>query len=177
MVKRIELAREVVSAQTSLGLLINQENPSGRVIDAELAAQALGVRLVVLNASTRSEIENAFYKASQERVGMLLVQGEPLFFQERNLVIELAARYEMPAMYGFREFVDRGGLISYGADILDGYRIAGTYLGRILKGEQPKDLPVQQPAKLQLVINLKTAETLGLAIPETLLATADGVIQ
>ena len=177
MVKRIELAREIVSAETSFGLLINQENPSGRVMDAELAARALGVPLVVLNASTRNEIETAFFKASQERVGMLLVQGEPLFFQERNLVIGLAARYAMPAMYGFREFVDRGGLISYGADILDGYRIAGTYLGRILKGEQPKDLPVQQPAKLQLVINLKTAKTLGLAIPETLLATVDEVIQ
>jgi putative tryptophan/tyrosine transport system substrate-binding protein len=176
-VKRIQLVHQMTPVGMSIVLLVNLDNPSARVADAELAARTLGVRLTVLNASRRAEIETAFLRISEERIGVLVVQGEPAFFQEMNFVVGLARRYGLPTIFGFREFVEAGGLMSYGADILDTYRIAGSYLGRILKGEKPTELPVQQSTKIELVINLKTAKALGLAIPEMPLATADEVIQ
>jgi putative ABC transport system substrate-binding protein len=135
------------------------------------------VRLVTLNASTLREIEAAFEVVIEQRIGALLTSGDPLWTVRRAQLAALTARHAVPAIYAVRDIADAGGLISYGASISDAYRLVGTYAGRILKGEKPADLPVQQATKLELVINLKTAKALGLTIPETLLATANEVIE
>jgi putative ABC transport system substrate-binding protein len=176
--KRLELLHEVAPAATSIGYLHDPgvttvEEPSLKVVEA--AVHTLGLRLVTANASTPSEIESALAMAVGEGIGALLV-GE-LFFPWRDQVAALVAHYALPAMYPYRQMVDAGGLISYGPSIPDSVRLGGTYVGRILKGEKPADLPVVQPTKIEFVINLKTAKALGLTIPETLLATADEVIQ
>jgi len=133
--------------------------------------------LIIQSASTPSEIEPAFAILVGQRIGSLLVDNDPLFFNQRDQIAALAARHALPAIYHSRENVEVGGLMSYGASFADAYRLAGTYAGRILKGEKAADLPVQQSTKVELVINLETAKSLGLTIPETLLATADEVIQ
>jgi putative ABC transport system substrate-binding protein len=179
--KRLELLHEMVPAATEIGLLVNPTNnaqTAAQVSQAEVAARALGLRLIIQNASTSREIEAAFPILAEQRIGALLVDNDALFFNQRGLLAALAARHRMPAIYHAREIVEAGGLMSYGATFADAYRLAGTYAGRILKGEKPGNLPVQQvTTKVALVINLKTAKTLGVTIPETLLATADEVVQ
>ena len=175
--KRMGLLREIAPNATKLALLVNPNNPNAEpdTKDAQASADALGRQLRVLTAKTERDFEGAFAAIVQEQVGGLLVGVDSLFDVEQLVV--LAARHAIPVIYPYRQFVAAGGLMSYGPSFTEPYRVAGIYAGRILKGEKPADLPVQQPTKLELVINLKTAKALGLTIPETLLATADEVIQ
>jgi putative ABC transport system substrate-binding protein len=145
--------------------------------EIETAARVLGVRLVVLSASSPSEIEAAFGAVVQQRAGALVVGSDPLFFGQRDQLVTLASRHGVPAIYHDPQFVEAGGLMSYGAKVLDGYRLVGVYTGRILKGEKPADLPVQQSTTVELIINMKTAKALGLTVPITLLGRADEVIE
>jgi putative ABC transport system substrate-binding protein len=177
--KRLELLRELFPATSTFALLVNPSNPN--VVDVpetEAATNAIGRRLKVLNASTEGDLEGAFTTMVERQVGALVVMPDPLFFQRRAQLVALAARYAVPTIYPAREFTESGGLISYGPNLLrDIIQQAGIYVGRILKGTKPADLPVQQSIKLELVINLKTAKALGLTIPPTLLARADEVIE
>jgi putative tryptophan/tyrosine transport system substrate-binding protein len=178
--KRLELLHELMPAATSIAVLVNPTNsaatePETRELQA--AAHVLGLQLLVLNASTLREIEAAYASFASHRADAILVSGESFFTAYRDQIVMLAARYAVPAIYSGRSYVDAGGLISYGTDSLDGYRQVGVYSGRILKGEKPADLPVQQVTKIELVINLKTARALGLTVPLTLLARADEVIE
>jgi putative ABC transport system substrate-binding protein len=178
--KRLELLHEVVPAAELIAVLVNPANPGYFEVETktlQVAAQVLGVRLQVLNASDPSEFEGAFATLGRERAGGLMVVGDALFNDHPDKLVALAARYSLPAMYSSREYTMAGGLMSYGASIIDAWHLAGTYTGRILNGEKAADLPVQQSTKVELIINLKTAQPLGLKIPETLLATADEVIQ
>jgi putative tryptophan/tyrosine transport system substrate-binding protein len=177
--KRLELLHKMVPSATSIGFLVNRTSPQvqTQMREAEFAARALGVRLVMRDPSTPAEIEETFEILIGQKIGALLVDSDPFFFIQGAQLATLAARHAVPAIYHARETVEAGGLLSYGADISDAYRVAGTYAGRILKGDKAADLPVQQSTKVELVINLKTAKALGLTIPETLLATADEVIQ
>ena len=141
-----------------------------------LQPRALGRKLQVFTASNAMEIETAF-SSLRERIGGLLVSGDPYFDGERDRLVSLAARYSVPTVYQWREFATIGGLMSYGTSILDAYRQAGTYVAKILNGGKPADLPVLQPTRLELVINLKTAAALGLTVPATLLASADEILE
>jgi putative ABC transport system substrate-binding protein len=176
--KRLQLLHEIVPAVMTFAYLINPTTPDdGHVREAEMAARVLGAKLLVLTTTRPSEIEAAFATLAQQRIGALAVDSDTLFYVQRDQLAELAARHALPTIYHAREITKAGGLVSYGPNFSDAYRLAGTYAGRILKGEKPADLPVQQSTRLDLVINLKTAKALGLTIPETLLATADEVIQ
>jgi putative tryptophan/tyrosine transport system substrate-binding protein len=178
--KRLELLHSLVPEAKSIGFLINPTNTTVtkiEMMEAESAAHTLGVRLVPLNASNLREIETVFETLAAQRIRALLAGGDPLWTFQRIQLAVLTARYSVPAIYAVREITDAGGLISYGAGISDAYRLAGNYTGRILKGEKPADLPVQQSTRIEMILNLKTAKALGLTIPETLLATADEVIQ
>ena len=141
------------------------------------AASALGIEVRVLNASTEQDLDEAFAFVAKAGVDGLVVPAEPFFDSQRDRMVALAARHAVAAIYGFREYVVAGGLMSYGASLPDSYRRCGTYVGRILKGEKSADLPVMQPTKFDLVINLKTAKALGLTVPDRLLAIADEVIE
>jgi putative ABC transport system substrate-binding protein len=141
------------------------------------AAQRIGQQIRVLTASTVNEIDGALTAAAELHLAALIVDGDPLFNRQRDQMAALAARYRIPSSYPTRVFADAGGLMSYGDKRFESYRQAGIYVGRMLKGEKPAGLPVLQPTKFELIINLKTAKALGLTIPETLLATADEVIQ
>jgi putative tryptophan/tyrosine transport system substrate-binding protein len=145
--------------------------------EVQQAAHALGQQVVVLSASAASEIDTAFTALGQQRVGALLVSGSPIFASQRNQIVALCARHSLPALFSTREYSAAGGLISYGANLSDSYRQAAIYVGRILKGDRPSDLPVLQPTKFELVINLKTAKALGLDVPDRLVALADEVIE
>jgi putative tryptophan/tyrosine transport system substrate-binding protein len=171
--------QELVPGAALVAIFINPNNAVAPFAakDAEEAISTIGKRLVVLEARTEREIDVAFVTLVQQRVGALLVTPDPFFMSRRKQIITLAASNAIPTMYGEREFVDDGGLVSYSTSVSDAYRQAGIYAGLILKGAKPADLPVQQPTKLELVINLKTANTLGLKIPPTLLALADEVIE
>ena len=147
------------------------------VKDVREAAAPLGLQLIILIANTEGEIEAAFAGLNQQRADAMIVATSPFFFTRAKPIAALAARHGLPAIYARREFAEAGGLMSYGYDVADGYRQMGNYAGRILKGEKPADLPVVQPTRFELVINMKTAKALGLTIPETLLATADEVTQ
>jgi putative ABC transport system substrate-binding protein len=145
--------------------------------DVELAAQALGQQLIVAPVSSGGELDGAFRSIVERGAKALLVGSGPLLTSDRERVVALAARYAIPAIYALREFVEAGGLMSYGASIVEAYRQTGMYAGRVLKGEKPADLPVMQSTKFELVINLKTAKALGLTIPPGVLAIADEVIE
>jgi putative ABC transport system substrate-binding protein len=177
--KRLGILHDLIPTATTIGLLVNPTDPRAETQTGEMqeAAHALGLQIHVLNASTEGEINTAFAILSQLRLGALLVGTSNLFSRRREQFVTLAARQEVPAIYQYREYVAAGGLISYGTSITDAYRQAGIYAGRILKGEKPDDLPVLRPTKFELVINLKTAKTLGLTIPSGVLAIADEVIE
>jgi putative tryptophan/tyrosine transport system substrate-binding protein len=175
--KRLELLHNLVPSASLIALLAHPANVA-EIRQVQRAANILGLRLLILNVTRREEIEPAFTTISDQKVRALLVSGDPfLHFTQRDLLITLAARHAVPAIYLLREIVEAGGLMSYGPDTRDGYRLAGNYAGRILKGERPADLPVQQSVKFDLAINLKTAKALGLTFPESLLAIADEVIE
>jgi putative ABC transport system substrate-binding protein len=141
------------------------------------AAAAVGRQLVTADAANEGEFDAAFQSLVQQRASAVLVAASPLFTSRRDHIVALAAHHAMPAMFQFREFAEAGGLVSYGANIAEAYRQAGIYVGRILKGEKPSELPVMQPTKFELVINLKTAKAIGLTIPPAVLAIADEVIE
>jgi putative ABC transport system substrate-binding protein len=169
-----------MSPASTIAVLVNPANIAQTATEratVQDAARALGARLVILDASSPSEIESAFEVLVGQRVGALVVSGEAFFLTQRNRLVELAAHHAVPTIYAFREFPVAGGLMSYGADFTEPLRLLGVYTGRILKGEKPANLPVQQATKVELVINLKTAKTLGLAIPLPLLGRADLVIE
>ena len=162
-----------------IGLLANPTNPRSDLVIQELEepARALGLRLHVLKASTESELESAFASLVKLGISALLVAQEPSYLRWRERIAALAASHAVPATYGQREFATAGGLMSYDASVADSFRQVGVYVGRILKGEKPADLPVMQPTKFELVINLTAAKALGLEIPPTLFARADEVIE
>jgi len=177
--KRLELIRELLPKASAFTMLINPNFPTAlaeaRVVQD--AASTLGIQINVLNASTESEIDKAFANVIQEKVGAVMVGTDPFLLGQRDQIAGLAARHAIPTMYFLREFVQAGGLLSYGPDIRRGYRQAGVYTGYILRGSKPADLPVLRPTSFLLSINLKTAKALGLTLPPTLLALADEVIE
>src|SRR6516162_5630323 len=177
--KELALLHELVPSTATIGFLENPNNPIFELTtrDVEAAAAAIGLKVQILKAGTDHEIDAAFVSLVQARTRALLVGGDVFFNNRIERLIELAARHAIPTMYWYREFVVAGGLISYGTSLIEQYRQAGLYTGRILKGEKPADLPVQQTTKLELVINLKTAKALGLDVPDRLLALADEVIE
>jgi putative ABC transport system substrate-binding protein len=177
--KRLQLLGELIPSAAAFGVLADPAFPDTQSVIADLqaAARTLGRQLVVVNARTDSDLEAAFATFSQQRVGAVLVGTSTLYNRRMEQLAALAARHALPAVFLYREFVLAGGLMAYGSSLGYSNHQLGIYTGRILKGEKPADLPVEQPTKLELVINLKTAKALGLTIPETLLATADEVIQ
>jgi len=177
--KRLQLLHELIPGATALGILLNPNNSysESRLHDLETAAQTVGRRLVVVRAGSERDLDTAFATLAEENAGAVVVGGDTFFNTRRDQIVALAARHRMPAVYQWREFVDAGGLMSYGSDRADANRQAGHYVGRILKGERPGDLPVMQTTKIELLINLKTAKALGLTFPITLLGRADEVIE
>jgi putative ABC transport system substrate-binding protein len=177
--KQIQLLRELAPKAAVMGFLVNPNNPdfSSATKATQEAADALGRKLVVVKASAASDFDLAFATLVQQRVAALFVDVDPLFVDQRTKLAALAARHRLPAIYALREFVDAGGLMSYGPSITDANRQLGLYTGRVLKGTKPADLPVMQSTTFELVINLKTAKTLGLTIPPSLLLRADQVIE
>jgi putative ABC transport system substrate-binding protein len=177
--KQFEIVRETVPNAALIGFLVNPNNTDAetKTKDARAAAEAVGQKLFVVQAGTESELEAGFEMLVQQQAGALVVAAEPFFISRREKLVELAARHKVPAVYTIREFATAGGLMSYGTNIIEAHRIAGLYAGRILKGEKPADLPVQQSTKVELVLNLKTAKALGLTIPLPLLGRADEVIE
>jgi putative ABC transport system substrate-binding protein len=177
--KRLQLLIEMVPSASTLAFLVNPNNPTtpGRITEMESTARAIGRQLMVFKASGEGDIDAAFSTLSRQRVGAVLVAGDALFTSRREQLVGLAARYSVPASYNQREYAVDGGLMSYGADLKEVYYQGGLYVGRILKGEKPADLPVLQPTKVEFVINQKTARSLGLTIPLPLLGRADEVIE
>ena len=179
-VKRLGLLHELLPAAKRFAALLNRDDPVAgmSLLDLEAAAAALGLRqLLVLSASSEREIDAVFASLAQQQVSALLVSTDALFVSRREKLVASAARHSIPAIYDLREFAAAGGLMSYGSSLTDAYRQVGDYTGRILRGEKPADLPVQKAVKVEFVINLETAEALGLTIPPTLLARADEVIE
>jgi putative ABC transport system substrate-binding protein len=176
--KRIGLLRQLLPNIDAVGVLVNPTYPvaAAQLKDVEAAAASLNVRLIVTNASADRDFEPAF-ALIQQRAGALFVAADPFFNSRRDQIVALAARYAVPAIYEWREYAEAGGLMSYGTSVTDAYRHAGSYVGRILKGEKPAELPVMQTTKFELVINLKTAKALGLDVPLGLTAGADEVIE
>ena len=177
--KRLELLRELVPSAAHIGFLVNPANPTSesQVTDVRAAARERRVDLLVVNAGSEREIDEGFASFVQQRVNAIVIGADSLFLSRRDQLVGLAARHALPAIYNLREYVDNGGLITYGASITDAFRLAGGYAGRILKGEKPPDLPVQQTVKFELAVNLKTAKALGLTVPDKLLVAADEVIE
>jgi putative ABC transport system substrate-binding protein len=177
--KLLELVAEMVPQADVIALMVNPNNPIAEpmIRDVQEAARAKGVKLAVLKAGTESEIDAAFASLVQLQAGALVVDPDALFISRRGQIVALTSRRAVPAIYAHREFAAAGGLISYGSDDTALLRQAGSYAGRILKGAKPADLPVQQPTKFELVVNLKTATALGLTVPQSILARADEVIE
>jgi ABC-type uncharacterized transport system substrate-binding protein len=177
--KRIELLHDLVPQATTLALLVNPDNPpiQQQINDAEAAARALGLRLHILRARSDRDIDAVFTTLARQRIAAVAVAAAPFFDTRRALLVAAAARHAVPAIYHFREFTEAGGLLSYGIDPVDTSRHIGGYVARILKGTKPADLPVMQPTKFELVVNLKTARALGLTIPPPFRARADRLIE
>jgi putative tryptophan/tyrosine transport system substrate-binding protein len=177
--KRLQLLHDLVPKAESIALLVNPTSPVAepQTRDAQAAARALSVRLVVLSAVTENDFDQVFASLAQQGADALLVSADPLFASRRERLVALAARHAIPALYEIREFVEAGGLVSYGTVLGDGYYKGGNYVARILKGTNPSDLPVEQIEKFELVINVTTAKVLGLTVPDRLLALADEVIE
>jgi putative ABC transport system substrate-binding protein len=176
---RLQMMREAVPNAAVMGLLVNPANPNAELDtqEAQNAARKLGLELHVVGASNAQEIDTAFATLVQQRAHALVIDGDTLFSNRRQQLTALTVHHTMPAIYAFREFPDAGGLMSYGASNVDADRLGGIYVGRILKGDKPADLPVQQAVKVELIINLITAKVLGITLPPTLLARADEVIE
>ena len=179
VLKRLELLREIAPKLAALAMLANPLSPesTSEIKDVQAAAQTMGLQLKIFNASTLNELSTAFTAIAELRPDALLVASDPFFLLRREELTVLAARIGAPAIYPFREFAPSGGLISYGTNIASTYRQAGIYTGRILRGVKPAELPIMLPTQFWMVINLKTAKTLGLDVPTTLLARADEVIE
>jgi putative tryptophan/tyrosine transport system substrate-binding protein len=177
--KRLDVLHEAVPTATIVAILINptNSNANGMANGLNAAARSRGLQLSVLHATKEADLDAAFQSLVQTRAGALLITADPLFISLSDRLAKLALRYGIPTIFQYREFVAAGGLMSYGGDVLDQFRQVGIYTGRILKGEKPANLPVQQATKIELLINLKTAKTLGLSIPNTLIGRADEVIE
>jgi putative ABC transport system substrate-binding protein len=177
--KRLELLHEMMPQASTIGVLINSKYPEAKAqtLEVEDAKNRLGVRLIVLNASTEQEITAAFDAFVEQKAGAVLACNDPFFGSYREQLASLALRHKLPAMSFRREFAEVGGLLSYGPHFAEGYRQAGIYAGRILKGAKPADLPVVQPTKFEMVVNLKTARAIGLTISESFLLRADEIIE
>ena len=177
--KHLELLHEILPSASTIALLVNPNNPNAQADapEEQAAAHVLGQRLEVLTASTDGDLEAAFTTMVERRASALIVKADPFFIDRRERLVALAARHAMPAIYSLRDFAEVGGLVSYGIPFLDLYQQAGIYVGKILSGAKPADLPIHQPVKFELVINLKTAKALGLEVPFHLLQLADDVIE
>jgi putative ABC transport system substrate-binding protein len=177
--KRLELLRELIPTATIVGVLVNPTNPAARIMsrDLEAAARILGLRLDILHASTERDIDDAFAILVQRRASALVIVADAFFNSRSEQLGALTLRHAVPGIFQYHEFVHAGGLMSYGGSFAEPYRLAGLYAGRILKGEKPADLPVVQPTNFEFVINLRTAKSLDLAVPDRLLALADEVIE
>jgi len=177
--KRLELLHELLPTATAMALLVNPTSPAAedQLREAQAAARTLGLQLHLLHAQSESDIDTAFTSLPQLRAGALVIGPDPIFNQQSEQFAALALRHAVPTISPYREFAARGGLMSYGTDARDLFRVAGVYTGRILKGERPADLPVQQATRIELHINMKTARALGLTVPATLLGRADEVIE
>lgn len=177
--KRVQMLRELIPSASKIAILINPENPIHKlrlVDELPRAAQTVGVALVIVEATMAEQLDSAFASAAAQQADAILILGDPLSFQQGGRLVALAAKYHLPASYLFRQSTPDG-LIIYGPDIADLFRRAGGYIDKILKGTKASDLPVEQPTKFELVINMKTAKALGLTVPPTLLARADEVIE
>jgi len=178
--KRLELLHELKPTATSFAFLINPNNPvhsAAETKELQYAASTLGVRLLILNADDPSELEIAFTTAAREQVGGIIIGSEPTFTQQTDRIVALAAHQAIPTIFAYSEQSIAGGLVSYGTRLTGAYQLLGNYVGRILKGEKPADLPVQQVTKIELVLNMKTAKALGITFPNALLGRADEVIE
>jgi ABC-type uncharacterized transport system substrate-binding protein len=178
--KRLQLLHELVPTASAMALLVNPAHPTlaeTNTKELQAAARALGLELHVLNASTERDFDEVFTKLIQLRAGGLVIGPDTFFTSRREQLASLTVRHAVPTIYQNREFAAAGGLLSYGADTADAYRLTGKYVGRVLKGEKPADLPVQQATKIELYINLKTAKALGVTVPNTLIGRADEVIE
>jgi putative ABC transport system substrate-binding protein len=177
--KKLELMHELAPKAAAIAILVNPDNPNTESIVkiVKEAGDAIGRSLVIVTANTDHEFESAYATVVERRAGGIIIAADPFFNARREELVALSARYAIPAIYEWREFAEIGGLMSYGSSITDTFRQVGIYAGRILKGEKPADLPVQQPTKFELVVNQKTAKALGLIVPDTLLARADEVIE
>jgi putative ABC transport system substrate-binding protein len=177
--KRLGLLRDLLPRVNSVALLVNPTSPiaTAQISELEEGARAIGVQLQVIKASRKDEFADAFADLVKKHADAIVVAADPAFNDGRDQLVTLAARHAVPAVYEWREFVEAGGLMSYGANLKDTYRQIGVYAARILKGAKPADLPVEQPTKFELLINLKTAQALGLTIPQSILLRADEVIE
>jgi len=175
--KRIELLRELVPATTLIAMLVNPTNPAEAQRDEQAAASAIGQRFLVLTATAERDIEAAFATLVSQHAGAIIINADSFFTAHRDKIIRLAAQYKIPAIYPWREYAEAGGLMSYGTSFADSYRQLGVYVGRVLRGVKPADLPVTQPTRIELVINLTTAKALGLEISAKLLALSDAIVE
>jgi putative ABC transport system substrate-binding protein len=177
--KRLQLLHDLVPKADVIAFLMNPNNPNGNIEmgAAQTAATSLGRQIVAFNASTESELDAAFARIVQQRIGTLLGASDPFLFNRRDQIVSLAARHGIPAIYYLRDFAHAGGLMAYGNSLTDMYRLVGVYVGRILKGEKPTDLPVVQSTKFEFVINLQTAKALGIEVPNSIQLLADEVIE
>jgi ABC-type uncharacterized transport system substrate-binding protein len=178
--KRLQILKDMLPTAKSIALLVNPTNPfasDSTINEAQIAAPSLRLTVQVLRASTERDMDAVFATLARQSLDALYVDGDPFFFSRRAQFAKLAERHAVPAIYGLRQYAEAGGLVSYGPPLADNFRYAGIYTGRILKGEKPADLPVMQPTRFELVINLKSAKALGLEFPPKLLAAADEVIE